>query len=140
VLAFFALGGYAASAGTTYSDFLIYVLIALSALAMGLQTVGVQALGIKGIATTYITGTWTSLVTTLTQKSGAKNNDKTMRPVLRDNTRVQALVLSFYVIAAILSGLAVRTVFLKASIIPVVTVALVIFGARKYFHRPTVQN
>jgi uncharacterized membrane protein YoaK (UPF0700 family) len=40
----------------------VYPLIALSAIAMGLQSVAVRALGVPGVVTTYITGTWVSLI------------------------------------------------------------------------------
>ena len=130
VLAFFALGGYLESENAI--SFLIYVLIALAAVAMGMQSVGVQALGVRGIATTYITGTWTSLVTTLTHRT-RRQKDGNASPAAKDNTHVQALVLAFYVAAAILSGIAERNIFLKASLVPVFAIAIVVFGARKWF-------
>jgi uncharacterized membrane protein YoaK (UPF0700 family) len=40
----------------------IYLLIILSACAMGIQSAAVRRLGVPGIATTYITGTLTSLM------------------------------------------------------------------------------
>jgi uncharacterized membrane protein YoaK (UPF0700 family) len=43
----------------------IYLLIALSALAMGIQSAAVRRLGVPGIATTYITGTLTTLMVDL---------------------------------------------------------------------------
>ena len=44
---------------------IIYLLIVLSALAMGVQSAAVRRLGVPGIATTYITGTLTSLMVDL---------------------------------------------------------------------------
>jgi uncharacterized membrane protein YoaK (UPF0700 family) len=41
---------------------MIYLLIILSAFAMGVQSAAVRRLGVPGIATTYITGTLTSLM------------------------------------------------------------------------------
>ncbi|HXV80632.1 MAG TPA: YoaK family protein [Candidatus Binatia bacterium] len=41
---------------------IIYLLIILSAFAMGIQSAAVRRLGVPGIATTYITGTLTSLM------------------------------------------------------------------------------
>ena len=38
-----------------------YLIIALSALAMGVQSTAVRSLGVGGVASTYITGTLTSL-------------------------------------------------------------------------------
>ena len=43
----------------------IFLLIVLSAFAMGVQSAAVQRLGVPGIATTYITGTLTSLMVDL---------------------------------------------------------------------------
>src|SRR6185295_12552486 len=44
---------------------LIYFFIILLALAMGIQSAAVRRLGVPGIATTYITGTLTSLMVDL---------------------------------------------------------------------------
>jgi uncharacterized membrane protein YoaK (UPF0700 family) len=44
---------------------IIYLLIILSAFAMGIQSAAVRRLGVPGIATTYITGTLTSLMVDL---------------------------------------------------------------------------
>jgi uncharacterized membrane protein YoaK (UPF0700 family) len=43
----------------------VHVLIVLSALAMGIQAAAVRRIGVPGIATTYITGTLTSLMVDL---------------------------------------------------------------------------
>lgn len=40
----------------------VYPLIALAAIAMGLQSVAVRELGVPGVVTTYITGTWVSFI------------------------------------------------------------------------------
>lgn len=45
---------------------MLHVLILLSGLAMGIQAAAVRHLGVPGIATTYITGTLTSLMVELT--------------------------------------------------------------------------
>src|SRR5215475_6137158 len=47
------------------SDSLILVLITLSGLAMGIQAASVRYLGVPGVASTYITGTLTSLMAEL---------------------------------------------------------------------------
>jgi uncharacterized membrane protein YoaK (UPF0700 family) len=44
---------------------IVYLLILLSAFAMGIQSAAVRRLGVPGIATTYITGTLTSLMVDL---------------------------------------------------------------------------
>ena len=55
VLAAFGLGLYLAGGAA-------HTLILLAALAMGLQSTAVRRLGIPGVATTYITGTLTSVI------------------------------------------------------------------------------
>jgi len=47
------------------ADVVIVVLIALSGLAMGIQAAAVRHLGVPGVASTYITGTLTSLMAEL---------------------------------------------------------------------------
>ena len=47
--------------GNTHQG-IVYLLIILSAFAMGVQSAAVRRLGVPGIATTYITGTLTSLM------------------------------------------------------------------------------
>jgi uncharacterized membrane protein YoaK (UPF0700 family) len=47
------------------ADIVIVVLIALSGLAMGIQAAAVRHLGVPGVASTYITGTLTSLMAEL---------------------------------------------------------------------------
>ena len=131
VLGFFALVGYLANQNTF--SFLVYVLIALAAMAMGMQSVGVQALGVRGIATTYITGTWTSMVTTLTRRTRRQKVAKETASEMKENTHVQAWVLAFYVTAAIVSGIAERSFLLKAALVPFFTIAIVLIGARKWF-------
>jgi uncharacterized membrane protein YoaK (UPF0700 family) len=51
--------------GTDRSANVAHILIVLSGLAMGIQAAAVRRLGVPGIATTYITGTLTSLVVDL---------------------------------------------------------------------------
>jgi uncharacterized membrane protein YoaK (UPF0700 family) len=47
----------------------VYLLIVLMGLAMGIQSTAIRHLNIGGVATTYITGTLTSLVTGLVRQS-----------------------------------------------------------------------
>jgi uncharacterized membrane protein YoaK (UPF0700 family) len=50
----------------------IEALIATSALAMGVQTAATRRLSVSGVATTYVTGTLTSLVAQLTVLTGSR--------------------------------------------------------------------
>lgn len=51
--------------GAARSDTVVHVLIGLCSVAMGVQSAAVRRLGVPGIATTYITGTMTSLMVDL---------------------------------------------------------------------------
>jgi uncharacterized membrane protein YoaK (UPF0700 family) len=65
----FLLAGFTAVwhvAGSTLTAGTTSLLIALSGLAMGIQAAAVRHLGIPGVATTYLTGTLTSLMAELT--------------------------------------------------------------------------
>jgi len=116
----------------------VYPLIALSAIAMGLQSVAVRALGVPGVVTTYITGTWVSLI--------AEVIDALIAPVHRAPGRshpmrrnapgitttpsaasvvLQASVVGVYVVAAFLGGAAELRWRSAAFIVPALVVALV---------------
>ncbi len=55
------------------ADALLLVLIALSGLAMGIQAAAVRHLGVPGVASTYITGTLTSLMAELVTGSATRH-------------------------------------------------------------------
>jgi uncharacterized membrane protein YoaK (UPF0700 family) len=115
---------------------LVLTLIALSAIAMGLQSVAVRPLSVPGITTTYITGTWTSLISDLAVRlhvirGGGIPDESPPRP--SSGARLQAIVLLFYGIAAVGGGAAnarwgVASIFLPAVVIGIVALlALLIF-------------
>ena len=54
-------------------DVVVLVLIALSGLAMGVQAAAVRHLGVPGVASTYITGTLTSLMAELVTGSATRH-------------------------------------------------------------------
>jgi len=94
----------------------LYVLISVSALAMGIQSAAIRHLKVPGIATTYITGTLTSMVAEITTWLyhlwiAPLAADSTRQSVTPDvlarryhGARLQALVLLVYVLAALVSG------------------------------------
>lgn len=59
--------------GAARSDVSLLVLIALSGLAMGIQAAAVRHLGVPGVASTYITGTLTSLMAELVTGSATRH-------------------------------------------------------------------
>ncbi|MFY9798401.1 MAG: YoaK family protein [Candidatus Nitrosopolaris sp.] len=117
VLLLLAIGGFFASSKP--SGPLLYVLIALAA---------VRALGVSDISTTYITGTYTSLVSSLASQRRSKTLKNTGKGTVE--TRLKAAVVVVYVLAAIAGGVAETSWLLKAAIIPVISIGLVIAVAR----------
>jgi uncharacterized membrane protein YoaK (UPF0700 family) len=109
----------------------VYPLIALGAAAMGMQSTLVRALGVSGIVTTYITGTWTSLIVGLIGRlpiarpaHPGVEQDAPMR-----STGLQAVVLGTYVVAAAVGGVAATRAHLAALVLPCTAVAMVIVVA-----------
>ncbi|MBF6592496.1 MAG: DUF1275 domain-containing protein, partial [Ktedonobacterales bacterium] len=49
-----------------------YALIALAAVAMGIQSTAARALNVSGVSTTYFTGTWTAFMEGVTRRLGAR--------------------------------------------------------------------
>lgn len=113
VLAVFAVVWNALSGRATPQVPLLFVLIGLSALAMGSQSATIARLGLPGVTTTYITGTLTGLVNDLVR--GVRERGRLLR----------AGVLVVYLGGAVASG----TVYLRwgswVAVIPAVLVAAV---------------
>jgi uncharacterized membrane protein YoaK (UPF0700 family) len=85
------------------------LLILFSALAMGLQSAAVKRLHLPGIATTYITGTITSLFTGLVHYFAprarlARADHPGIAPGFSPSLRLQAEVFVAYTVAALLSA------------------------------------
>jgi len=121
----------------------IYALITLSALAMGIQSAAIRHLKVPGIATTYITGTLTSLVAEFAAwlyrlRSSPLAVDPTGQSATLDvpearrshGTRLQALVLLIYVLAALLSAFLQARHSRLVTLSPLLAVALVVLNAR----------
>lgn len=126
-----------AFAGQGTNDGALYFLIALAALAMGNQSVTVRSLGVKGVTTTYITGTWTSLVSDVVHLfHGARSRSEKQQDDPQALTLgLQAAVLGVYFPAAVGGGLAAIHWRLTAGIPPVVVVGLVVAAACFSFSR-----
>lgn len=95
----------------------LFILIVLSAVAMGIQSAAIRHLKVPGIATTYITGTLTSMVAgfvvwlhrvnILPAPADAVETDigAAASPAERKHgARLQAAVFSVYLVAAVASG------------------------------------
>ncbi len=130
VLAIFSVAWHALSVSQW-----LYALIALSAVAMGIQSAAVRRLKVPGIATTYITGTLTSFVSGVTSRTrhagAASARCAASSPEMNWEHRVglQAAVFMTYVLAAVLSGYAQTRAPSVATISPVVAVLVVAITA-----------
>jgi uncharacterized membrane protein YoaK (UPF0700 family) len=90
------LGGSAAAwaaAGSTPGPAPLFGLIALTALTMGMQSAAVRTVSGAGVTTTFITGTWTDLISGLTGPAG-----------LRRNRSRRAAAIGAYIAGAALGG------------------------------------
>jgi uncharacterized membrane protein YoaK (UPF0700 family) len=118
----------------------IYLLIILLALAMGIQSAAVRRLGVPGIATTYITGTLTSLMVDLlgwvrsvaAQLPTAKSAEKSSVGRIPWDQRVGLLaaVITLYCFGALAGGiLQVHSSSTFASLLPLAATLLVVANA-----------
>jgi uncharacterized membrane protein YoaK (UPF0700 family) len=108
------------------------VIILFTAAAMGMQSVAAISLGIHGITTTYITGTWTAMMSGLVPRLSHAQKDDTEPPPL---IGMQAAVVGIYPLAAVVGGIAEAHWHLLALAIPAITVAAVVAVAWLSLHR-----
>lgn len=121
---------------------LLYALIALSAVAMGIQSAAIRHLQVPGIATTYITGTLTSMVAEFVSwLARVQRSPLAVDPTGQSATleaphvrsyhgaRLQAVVLVVYVLAAIVSALLQAGHSRLVTLSPLLAVALVVVNA-----------
>jgi uncharacterized membrane protein YoaK (UPF0700 family) len=118
---------------------IIYLLIILSAFAMGIQSAAVRRLGVPGIATTYITGTLTSLMVDLLGwlrsitaqlpvSKTVKRDDLARRP-WDQRVGLLAGVVTLYCLGALIGGVLQLYSAPLASLFPLGAVMLVVFSA-----------
>lgn len=114
----------------------IYILIGISAIAMGIQSAAVRRLNLPGIATTVLTGTITSLVagmvrwlqfTYISSPGEEPSGSVTGRG---RHLLLQASVFLVYVAAAAGAGLFQRRIPIMVGISPVVAIGLVLYLAK----------
>jgi uncharacterized membrane protein YoaK (UPF0700 family) len=104
----------------------IYALIVLCAVAMGVQSAAVRRLGVPGIATTYITGTLTSLVADVVARvrhSAHAAADDEAAPARRWEHRIGLLAAVFGVYA--LGALTGTLLYPRVALAPAVPLAAV---------------
>ena len=137
-------------AGTGRSAGIVHVLIVLLALAMGIQAAAVRRLGVPGIATTYITGTLTSLMIDLVSWirsatahaaviASARHSGVERSSAAQWELRVGLLagVFFFYGLGALVGGVLQARSSPLATLLPLVAVLLVVVNASvRYQRRP----
>ena len=124
------------------SGAILYALIALSAVAMGIQSAAIRHLKVPGIATTYITGTLTSMVAEFTTwlhrwRISPLAADPTGQSAALDvpearryhGVRLQAFVLLVYVLAAVVSAFLQARHSQLVTLSPLLAVGLVVLNA-----------
>jgi len=118
-----------------HNDVTLYALIALSAIAMGIQSAAVRRLALPGIATTVITGTITSLVAGLirwlhlTIISPADDAENAVAPRSGQQMGLQGGVFLVYGAAAAASGFFQERIPLAVGVSPFVATLLVLVAA-----------
>jgi uncharacterized membrane protein YoaK (UPF0700 family) len=113
----------------------LYILIAISALAMGVQSAAVRRLNLPGIATTVITVTITSLIASVVRwlhisYVAPAAEEASSSPSVRGlGIPLQASVFLVYVAAAAATGLFQKRIPLIVGISPVIAIAVVLYLA-----------
>lgn len=126
VLLLCAEAGWFVSQGSDFSHPDHIVLLGVVAFAIGMQSATMLQLKIPGIVTTYITGTWTTLISGLT-RLGKKPPAEEQK--LESRLGMQASVLAAYFASAVLAGCLFRYVPAVVGALPAVSVLLVaIYG------------
>jgi uncharacterized membrane protein YoaK (UPF0700 family) len=96
------------------------------ALAIGIQSAAMVQLNIPGIVTTYITGTWTTMLAGLVRLSRQKRDQPPPQYLeFEHRLRMQAAVLSAYFLSAVLTGWLFRHLPSAVGALPATAVLLV---------------
>ena len=112
-------------------------LIVLSALAMGVQSAAARRLDVSGIATTYITGTLTSLITGLVGRVGGigARQHSVQPPQPRSGAGMLTAVWLVYLGGAVVAAAATVVDRALAVVFPIAVVTIVIITAASRFRR-----
>lgn len=100
-------------------------LLAVVALAIGMQSGAMVQLRVPGVVTTYITGTWTTLTHGLTLLATRQPHIEREKKRIEQRFALQAAVLGAYLLAAVLTGWAFRHAESVVGGIPAAAVLLV---------------
>jgi uncharacterized membrane protein YoaK (UPF0700 family) len=104
----------------------VEVLLGTVALSIGIQSSTMVQLKIPGVVTTYITGTWTTMLGGLVRLARREKQDAPGQEVeLEKRLGLQASVLSVYFLSAVLTGWLFRHQPIAAGVLPGLSVLLV---------------
>ena len=147
MLAAFTACWHLTPGGSERTSAALYALIAFSALAMGIQSAAVRRLNLPGVATTYVTGTMTSLIAGLTRRAHAA------RPAAQAESAapskpsgslafLQASVIVIYGLAALASGFFQSRVPGLVAITPLLAISfvLIVVGIAHRRHEAVVRE
>lgn len=110
------------------------LLISLSGLGMGMQSATVKRLNMPGIATTYITGTMTSLISGLIHHWGSEEEGDEQEELQAERSlALQAWVFVLYVLAAIASAVLYKHWPSGVALLPLIAIIAVTITL---YHRP----
>jgi uncharacterized membrane protein YoaK (UPF0700 family) len=114
------------------------VLLGCVALAIGMQSGAMLQLRIPGVVTTYITGTWTNLMSGLTRFfTREKHKPRGQKIEYEERMMMQGGILCVYLLSAMATGLLFRYARLAAGALPAISVLLVaVYGLT---HRPATK-
>ncbi len=102
------------------------VLLATVSLAIGMQSSAMVQLKIPGIVTTYITGTWTTMLSGLVRLARHEERQAPGQEIeFEKRLGLQAAVLSVYFLSAVLTGWLFRHLPLAVGVLPGLSVLLV---------------
>ena len=100
------------------------LLLGTVALAIGMQSAAMLQVNILGIVTTYITGTWTTMLTGLARLA-RRGQPSGQNPEREERLVMQAAVLSVYFLSAVLTGWLFRHLPLAVGALPGLSLLLV---------------
>ncbi len=107
------------------NSLVITLMVAVSGLAMGLQSATVKRLNLPGIATTYITGTITSLFSGLVHHHWGPGTRDQDANAAKSTLRLQAAVFLTYTLAAVASGVLYRRWPTAVTLLPLIAIGSV---------------
>jgi len=132
MLAAFTVIWHIAPQGRQVGSAALYFLIALSALAMGIQSAAVRYLNLPGVATTYVTGTITSLFSGLAgffrlpRPKSERDHASVQSGAWNPSARLQASVVITYGLSALSSAFFQGRIPGLVAVTPLLSIALVL--------------